>query len=103
GTTLGPRPSPLFPYTTLFRSRGMPDSGQVLSASAKASWAKSSARGKSPRRLDGPLRRCGTSPVGRGRLGGGGVQSRLVFSLPWSDRKSTRLNSSHVSISYAVF
>src|SRR5699024_11105270 len=43
-----------------------------------------------PRRLDGPLRRCGTSPVGRGRLGstdrlgGGGVQSRLVFSLPWS-------------------
>src|SRR5699024_12710279 len=33
--------------------------------------------------------------------------SKLIFSLrrfkPESDRKSTRLNSSHVSISYAVF
>src|SRR5699024_11369199 len=27
----------------------------------------------------------------------------LLFSLPVGDRKSTRLNSSHVSISYAVF
>src|SRR6202044_2013052 len=26
-----------------------------------------------------------------------------VSSAPWSDRKSTRLNSSHVRISYAVF
>src|SRR5262245_65005763 len=32
--------------------------------------------------------------------------SRLSFSLsvsPWIDRKSTRLNSSHLGISYAVF
>src|SRR5690554_1583684 len=27
----------------------------------------------------------------------------LLFSLVWIDRKSTRLNSSHVRISYAVF
>src|SRR6266508_2516231 len=27
----------------------------------------------------------------------------LVEGLPWGDRKSTRLNSSHVAISYAVF
>src|SRR5690348_18011965 len=27
----------------------------------------------------------------------------LYTSLPWRDRKSTRLNSSHPSISYAVF
>src|SRR5690625_6020963 len=26
-----------------------------------------------------------------------------LLSLPWTDRKSTRLNSSHVAISYAVF
>src|SRR5207249_6117009 len=27
----------------------------------------------------------------------------LGLKAPWTDRKSTRLNSSHVSISYAVF
>src|SRR5690606_42034237 len=27
----------------------------------------------------------------------------VIFSLFWPDRKSTRLNSSHVKISYAVF
>src|SRR6266513_1663474 len=30
-------------------------------------------------------------------------RSRIVGSAPARDRKSTRLNSSHVSISYAVF
>src|SRR5699024_12525769 len=38
---------------------------------------------------------------------GGGIDidlgSRLVVNAEWIDRKSTRLNSSHVSISYAVF
>src|SRR5437667_1866230 len=29
--------------------------------------------------------------------------SAAVISLPWLDRKSTRLNSSHITISYAVF
>src|SRR5699024_12041088 len=31
------------------------------------------------------------------------VVAGLVYLVSWSDRKSTRLNSSHVSISYAVF
>src|SRR5437870_10183642 len=31
------------------------------------------------------------------------MASRLVSQLPGVDRKSTRLNSSHVAISYAVF
>src|SRR5690625_5373591 len=31
------------------------------------------------------------------------VRRRLLFSSPRQDRKSTRLNSSHVAISYAVF
>src|SRR5690625_5619936 len=34
-----------------------------------------------------------------GRIGKG----RFVRSQWWTDRKSTRLNSSHVAISYAVF
>src|SRR5690348_17800554 len=51
--------------------------------------------------LDGPHRfpahggcRAFPWPVSRGVAGGGGT---------WRDRKSTRLNSSHPSISYAVF
>src|SRR5690625_2185366 len=31
------------------------------------------------------------------------LESETFFSLPLKDRKSTRLNSSHVAISYAVF
>src|SRR5438477_10426029 len=31
------------------------------------------------------------------------LEVALRFAKPWRDRKSTRLNSSHMSISYAVF
>src|SRR5438105_8221577 len=75
-----PPRSTLFPYTTLFRSR---------SAGASES---SGGRSSSVTLLPQQRRRC----------------SRLIsepgsaFSQP-SDRKSTRLNSSHEWISYAVF
>src|SRR5690242_20891802 len=36
-------------------------------------------------------------------LGLRGDIDRMEFVLRWRDRKSTRLNSSHMSISYAVF
>src|SRR5207249_7252251 len=65
-----PRRSPLFPYTTLFRSH-------------------SGRREKRP----GEVR----TPGSRDH-----VRSCVERNLQ-SDRKSTRLNSSHVSISYAVF
>src|SRR5207249_7001036 len=55
------------------------------------------ARGALPRQV---LRREGRGGGGAGRAGsprGGGA------ARDWGDRKSTRLNSSHVSISYAVF
>src|SRR5438067_6073485 len=47
---------------------------------------------------EGPVSRCGDRRRARGALGraGDGAEER-------PDRKSTRLNSSHVSISYAVF
>src|SRR5687768_18176635 len=68
-----PPPSPLFPYTTLFRSAGAFDSSRsVRSSSADVQ-----------RYRELLLRGC------RRRSGG--------------DRKSTRLNSSHGYISYAVF
>src|SRR3712207_8838031 len=81
-----PPRSTLFPYTTLFRSSRRP--------------------------LRRPLR----GPAGRPRRGrnrqreqGRGLRARLPGGLARQggndalDRKSTRLNSSHANISYAVF
>src|SRR5699024_12838827 len=80
-----PPSSTLFPYTTLFRSRrkgadAVRFGGRVLSVRELIEKAQS-APGVDWRALssDGPLRHTAR------------------------DRKSTRLNSSHVSISYAVF
>src|SRR5437870_11971456 len=39
----------------------------------------------------------------RRRESGGRCPRRTCMSDSWRDRKSTRLNSSHVAISYAVF
>src|SRR3712207_6944003 len=78
-----PPRSTLFPYTTLFRSEGGGDVPAVRVVVAD--------RGH---RLDLlPLRHHlgGAAPLG-GRRGRGA-----------EDRKSTRLNSSHANISYAVF
>src|SRR5207249_12168099 len=85
-----PPSSPLFPYTTLFRSDGRP-----LEAAPRHVF----------RRV---LDRChelgyeptvGTEPefylLDR--------ETRQPLFSGYQDRKSTRLNSSHVSISYAVF
>src|SRR5690349_23792422 len=76
-----PPSSTLFPYTTLFRSS--PTAGWHGCASS-ASCAP-----------DFPLRRRG-GVVGRPERKGEDDARR-------GDRKSTRLNSSHVEISYAVF
>src|SRR5438034_7850224 len=77
-----PPRSTLFPYTTLFRS-DLRESDRVLEYRSLA-WA-------SPQLLS----LGGTLHTGTG----------LVWSVPPSerDRKSTRLNSSHTVISYAVF
>src|SRR3712207_8338321 len=77
-----PPRSTLFPYTTLFRSAGR----------------RRRRKGKSCVDLLGHVR--------RGALGQDGLKRRLhllrVLDRP-QDRKSTRLNSSHANISYAVF
>src|SRR4051812_49752577 len=70
---LPPR-SPLFPYTTLFRSGRYRDSGMMdtpANDKPRAFW-----------RAD---------------------LAEAVAHAEGADRKSTRLNSSHMSISYAVF
>src|SRR5207253_11224889 len=93
---LRPLSSPLFPYTTLFRSvrvlshqpfeegDDLPERGRGFSVLSLAFEEQ----GQAVEAVGDVL------PVGRvGRkVGGQGL-----------DRKSTRLNSSHVAISYAVF
>src|SRR5690348_18208404 len=81
-----PPRSTLFPYTTLFRSgvgdRGRPDDDP---------------RGGTP-----AGRRRARSRTGR-RLRAARPDGRAAGAHTGGDRKSTRLNSSHPSISYAVF
>src|SRR3989442_7647361 len=83
-----PPRSTLFPYTTLFRSRGL--TTRCFDALfRRAACASARLRPSHEAFLDDPLDR-GEIPL-RGRR----------HRTP--DRKSTRLNSSHVRISYAVF
>src|SRR5699024_11953453 len=88
-----PPTSPLFPYTTLFRSNR---------CSPGRSWQNLSRRVG----LVGVLVGCPVpaqqSPQRRHAVRGGASGRRLT-AAGQLDRKSTRLNSSHVSISYAVF
>src|SRR4051812_49721914 len=87
-----PPRSTLFPYTTLFRSEAPLGSSLVLRAGGQEVRVPIVAT------LDGPQRTPSQAAVEIG-----------VERLPWDalavrpDRKSTRLNSSHMSISYAVF
>src|SRR5260221_1636107 len=75
-----PPRSTLFPYTTLFRSR----SGFPLRAGSPPLAIARGAEGVVGGREDDTF-----CPTGDGQR--------------WRDRKSTRLNSSHTVISYAVF
>src|SRR5256885_6512454 len=75
-----PPRSTLFPYTTLFRSHG----GQRTAAAHL---------------LAGRRRRLHHAAAGLHR----GSRSSRGHALEPGDRKSTRLNSSHLVISYAVF
>src|SRR2546428_9438611 len=84
-----PPRSTLFPYTTLFRSRGLSGGTQSLRTTrgVKLDWILCTWPQRGPR-----VRR-------RGRIGQV-VRGMLIAAV---DRKSTRLNSSHDQISYAVF
>src|SRR3712207_9561036 len=82
-----PPRSTLFPYTTLFRSAG--EALRVLSRLG-AKEERGGRGGRDRRGRD----RLGRVALSRTPTAGGG---RLL------DRKSTRLNSSHANISYAVF
>src|SRR5690349_24613407 len=83
-----PPRSTLFPYTTLFRS-GMMECKKALTE----------ADGNEDQAVE-ILRKRGMASAGKkaGRVAAEGAVGSYI-----QDRKSTRLNSSHVEISYAVF
>src|SRR5687768_17838212 len=85
-----PPTSTLFPYTPLFRSPGdVPGLDRP---------------GRGPGEVRRPPAAAGDPPPATrgGRITGGSVRDRGPDRVP-GDRKSTRLNSSHGYISYAVF
>src|SRR3712207_7057452 len=84
-----PPRSTLFPYTTLFRSEGI----NVKPGQSKREWAESL---RDDIRAFRARNRCE-------RLVMIWCGSTEVYLKPSADRKSTRLNSSHANISYAVF
>src|SRR5690606_42151075 len=95
-----PRPPcpTLFPYTTLFRSSTVELLGVLLSATA-LSGLLSSARWAWEPWLASRMGRWSDGPHGRLPM----LVGFLLLGASSLDRKSTRLNSSHVKISYAVF
>src|SRR5699024_12783366 len=97
-----PRPPspPLFPYTTLFRS--------MQDFLSNMFWLAVIGLGLNEAAYMAEIVRAGIQAVPEGQseaskaLGMTWWQNMRRTVLP-QDRKSTRLNSSHVSISYAVF
>src|SRR5205814_8783729 len=85
-----PPSSTLFPYTTLFRSLGLAI-GTLVGGTLQLVVQLPA------------LRRAGHSFHPDFHWRDPGVRSILRLMGPSVDRKSTRLNSSHLGISYAVF
>src|SRR5256885_8759869 len=79
-----PPRSTLFPYTTLFRSFSLANRGAIARAGFEAPWV-----------MIGPLILLAIPAFGAGFT--------FVARMFVQDRKSTRLNSSHLVISHAVF
>src|SRR5205814_10563633 len=98
-STLLPRTprSTLFPYTTLFRSPYEADTILIVHANA---MLPSSITRQSLQMIAGNSGQIGQR---RGSLKETKSLARGPFDTPELDRKSTRLNSSHLGISYAVF
>src|SRR5256885_5558965 len=93
-----PPRSTLFPYTTLFRSSNLalPPHPVVHACDRARQGAGVPVRAR-------PVAQRGTPPAARGRLDRDPVVGPRNGGAHRRDRKSTRLNSSHLVISYAVF
>src|SRR3712207_7953298 len=87
-----PPRSTLFPYTTLFRSLRPPQMLVDIGTS----------RVGTVRALESQLREVGVAMLDAPVTGGTAGAEKGTLDI-MVDRKSTRLNSSHANISYAVF
>src|SRR5690606_41012625 len=92
-----PPVSPLFPYTTLFRSPSFVLRGGRIGYISLPIWRNP--HGYAPSRCHDPVPARGDRGSAQGRRFCRCGDRRSGRK----DRKSTRLNSSHVKISYAVF
>src|SRR3712207_8340967 len=96
---LRPPRSTLFPYTTLFRSQSLPHLGRQSAAghAADPQWILNVLGNRHVRKESVVLEdHAEVALVRRRAVEQPAIQADL-------DRKSTRLNSSHANISYAVF
>src|SRR5256885_3869961 len=92
-----PPRSTLFPYTTLFRSLSSRLRSDRGGARAAGPGSGPFGEPRTPGGIDGP-----SGPDFR-LLGDTGRRTEPSLEPRVEDRKSTRLNSSHLVISYAVF
>src|SRR3712207_7493948 len=93
-----PPRSTLFPYTTLFRSAVdvlFREAAALFGASALA--AVLTGMGSDGTHGARHLVKAGATVIAQDEA------TSIVWGMPGRDRKSTRLNSSHANISYAVF
>src|SRR5690606_41397405 len=93
---LHPPTATLFPYTTLFRSyrTDLLEQAGVEVPTTVAELAEAATTVKDE---------LGVTGIALGTQAGTASATEGIESIFQSDRKSTRLNSSHVKISYAVF
>src|SRR3712207_7819513 len=90
-----PPRSTLFPYTTLFRSKHSKGGQMSTTTHTVISERKLHANRTNAQSSTGPC-----TPQGKARSSQNATTHGLTSQ---TDRKSTRLNSSHANISYAVF
>src|SRR2546430_11653180 len=94
-----PPRSTLFPYTTLFRSDEQHLHGRLLYAAARERTLR---EGESAQDA-GALAERRRHQLGSAHVPGEPRLDLVAHALEQTDRKSTRLNSSHSQISYAAF
>src|SRR4051812_49853236 len=100
--TRRPPTSPLFPYTTLFRSAAEALAAKWFEKSPQFTDAQNHDQLRRALQLaiDNYTAQGFATPFG---LYAGAYRQQIAKGAELGDRKSTRLNSSHMSISYAVF